>query len=57
MCNNRRFIVGDTVKCTCSSDLETTSISWFEGDQDTTFACRLSIVTVPLFHYMVGARL
>ena len=37
MCNNSRFIVGDTIRCTCSSDLKPTSISWFKGDQDTPF--------------------
>ena len=37
ICNNSQFIIGDTVRCNCSSDLEPTSISWFKGDQDTPF--------------------
>ena len=37
MCTNSLFIVGETVNCTCSSDLEPTSISWYKGDQVSPF--------------------
>ena len=32
-CNTTRFIVGQTVNCICSSDLEPTLIEWYKGNQ------------------------
>ena len=37
VCNNSLFIVGEAINCTCFSDLEPTSISWYKGDQVSPF--------------------
>ena len=37
VCNSTKFIVGQAVNCTCSSDLQPTSIEWYKQDQSLPF--------------------
>jgi len=36
-CNNTKFILGQAVRCTCSSDLQLTHIEWYKQDQSGPF--------------------
>ena len=49
-CNSSEFIVGESVECSCSSDLDPISIEWYQGNtsvQQRSYSTR-TIITIPV---------
>ena len=49
-CNSSKFFVGQTINCTCSSDLQPTSFEWYQQDHSDPF-CSKNITGYSLNFY------